>query len=280
MKILQRNTSQIAGIVGGLGPAASNLLASTITTHVHAERDQDHAPFVLLNNPQTPDRTKYLINDGADPAPAIIRTVKQLARAGATYACIPCNTAHAEPILGRVRKRSPIPILSMIDLTIDRIKKTTQASGKILVLATEGTLQSGVYKQSLESQGIQEIVPSKSDRSAVMDVIYGIKGGDNPAIHNATIEKIIAKHTNSDAIDGVILGCTELSLLSNLADSTPLYDPLDLLAREIADVHTSQQQLQQFDSRLGRAMRRPMSPALLNQRGRDFMKAISRTSDA
>ena len=55
------------GIVGGMGPAATVDLYDKITRATPAKIDQDHFKVVIEQNPQIPDRTKYLLHGGIDP---------------------------------------------------------------------------------------------------------------------------------------------------------------------------------------------------------------------
>src|SRR5271155_1358200 len=90
--------NEIAGIIGGIGPEASNYFISLLVSlHIkNVIKDQDHIPFLLFNNPQIPDRTEYLLKKSdVSPLQEMIKTGIALKKAGATFLAIPCNTAHA-----------------------------------------------------------------------------------------------------------------------------------------------------------------------------------------
>lgn len=60
--IFAMNTSnffdQVVGIIGGTGPEATNYFTSLLVKMRGPVRnDQDHIPFLLINNPQIPDRS-------------------------------------------------------------------------------------------------------------------------------------------------------------------------------------------------------------------------------
>ncbi len=82
---------------------------------------------------------------------------------------------------------------------------------KIGVLATTGTIQTGIYHRECEALGVEAVVPSEENQNAVMSLIYEEikKGqpGDYTKFQKAYEDLIEA------GSDIVILACTELSVL-------------------------------------------------------------------
>jgi aspartate racemase len=77
-----------------MGPAATVELFRRIVAYTPAQRDQDHIPIVIDNNPKIPDRGPFLVNGGPDPRPALCRSARRLEKMGASFIAMPCNTAH------------------------------------------------------------------------------------------------------------------------------------------------------------------------------------------
>ena len=50
------------GIIGGMGPMASQLFYKMVTEHTAAERDQDHIDLILLSDASMPDRTGAILS--------------------------------------------------------------------------------------------------------------------------------------------------------------------------------------------------------------------------
>jgi len=107
------------------------------------------------------------------------------------------------------------------------------------VLATTGTLASGVYEKALESHGLRQVVPAPALQARVMDAIYGKEGvkagftaGQCQQDLAAAIDGLIA-----EGVEVIVLGCTELPLLlrepyvigANGA-RVSVIDPTDVLA--------------------------------------------------
>src|SRR5436305_14021021 len=85
----------IAGILGGMGPAATADLYQKIIAATPATRDQEHIPVVIWADPTVPDRTPAVLDGGEDPTPWLLRGAERLVAMGAAFIAVPCNTAHA-----------------------------------------------------------------------------------------------------------------------------------------------------------------------------------------
>ena len=101
---MNKNSENIIGIVGGVGPYAGldlmkKILGQTAVTPGILV-DQEHLTVINYSGPaQVTDRTKFLTGKTAvNPAVALFEQLMKLESAGATVAAVPCNTAHARPI--------------------------------------------------------------------------------------------------------------------------------------------------------------------------------------
>ncbi|EGO62481.1 aspartate/glutamate racemase family protein [Acetonema longum] len=214
------------GILGGMGAAATCDLFNKIITMTDAKSDQDHIHIFIDCNTNIPDRTKAILGKGEDPVPEIVRSGIRLQSMGANVLVMPCNTAHY--FYDRITPFFDVPLLNMLQLTAEAIQK--RGIKRIGLLATDGTLQSGVYHAVLAQAGIEAVIPSLSDQASVMDVIYnGIKGANR----NIDLGRFY------DTIDGLfargaeilILGCTELPIAFEIYRiDRPAIDPTTVLA--------------------------------------------------
>jgi aspartate racemase len=211
------------GILGGMGPMAGACFYQRVIEKTPAECDGEHLPVLLYGVPQIPDRSAHLCGDGPSPLPALVKGVGALCAAGAVVIAIPCNTAHA--YLGDLRERSSVPILDMPALALARAAALGWTS--LGVLCTHGSLQSGIFRAEAERLGISLILPSVAMSRVVGRMIYRVKAGvrymmsDYRPYINALLEQ---------GADGVLLGCTELSISYVPCDGLPLLDGLDVLA--------------------------------------------------
>ena len=234
------------GVVGGVGPAATVDFIEKVIKNTPAARDQDHIKLVVEHNPKIPDRTDNLIGDGADPTVAIYAACKRLESDNADIIAIPCNTAHA--FVERIQSYLSIPIVNMLSETVSYIEKRHGDKTCIGLLATSGTIASGVYQQAVDQNGghgnghgkFSMIVPDAGHQAVVMDVIYGAQGVKAGFVNDdvrAKLQRAIA-HLVANGADVIVLGCTELPLLIAQDDEfavagkrVPVLDPTEILAR-------------------------------------------------
>ncbi|HCP32203.1 TPA: aspartate racemase [Candidatus Acetothermia bacterium] len=218
---------RVIGILGGMGPAATLALYERILALTPAERDQDHIRVIIDSNPKIPDRTAAILGGGESPLPLMIGAARTLERAGAHFIVIPCNTAHYW--LSDLRKSISIPVIDMISETASLIATHRPPLRKIGLLATAGTLQTGLYQRALAGKGISVLVPLSEEETQIMDAIHLIKAGDH-AVKDTVV--VVAHHLIDQGAEGIILGCTELSLVVEETDlPCPFFDPLSILAR-------------------------------------------------
>jgi aspartate racemase len=226
------------GVVGGVGPAATVDFLDKLVRNTPATRDQDHFRLLVEQNPQIPDRTEHLVGDGMDPTLALYATCKKLQAGEADLIAIPCNTAHA--FVEAIQPELDIPIMNMLTETVKHIRETFPGLRKVGLLATSGTVSSGVYKRALEDHGFKEVVPSAPLQARVMNAIYGpegVKAGFTTASSVADVDAAIDELVERGA-EIFILGCTELPLLLPEPERVTagghrvkLVDPTDILAK-------------------------------------------------
>ena len=227
------------GVVGGVGPAATVDFINKIVRHTHALRDQDHVKLVVEQNPQIPDRTEYLIGDGADPTIALYSTCKKLEADDADLIAIPCNTAHA--FVERIQPHLSIPVVNMLFETVEQIRTRFSEPRVIGLLATNGTIKSGVYHDVAAKAGFPLLVPDQENQALVMAAIYGEQGVKAGFTAGQCVDDLL-RALASLAVRGadvIILGCTELPLLIAQNDAFPvagktvvILDPTEILARK------------------------------------------------
>lgn len=226
------------GVVGGVGPAATVDFLDKIVRNTPAQRDQDHIRLLVEQNPQIPDRTENLIGDGADPTISLYATCKRLEDGDADIIAIPCNTAHA--FVERIQPYLGIPIVNMLTETVRYLRESWPAQREIGILATAGTIASGVYEKALESQGFRQVVPGPALQARVMEAIFGKVGVKAGFTTGRCREDIVGAVEGliAEGIEIIVLGCTELPLLLPQSEfvgrngaRVQLIDPTDVLAR-------------------------------------------------
>lgn len=220
---------KVIGILGGMGPEATADLFIKIIKGTPAEKDQEHLRVIVDNNPKIPDRTAAILGEGPNPLPEMIKTAKNLEKAGADFIIMPCITAHY--YYEELKRSVKIPILNMVELTAQAINENFPKAKKAGVLGTTGTVESKLFEKSLNKIGVKVVYPSKDFQNRIMEAIYNyIKAGK--IMDGKKIVVDVANHLIGLGSDLIICGCTEISLVLKNGDITkPVVDPMQILAQ-------------------------------------------------
>jgi len=212
----------IIGILGGMGPRATVVFEQRLLDALEGS-DQALPTIFSVNDGGIPDRTAFLTADGQDPLDRLKSNADILLAAGANLICMPCNTAHASPILARLQRQGLLPI---IDMPAAAIMKVERVGGKQpLVLCTRGTKDAQVYQN--RSLQLKCQFPDETEQELVDKIIAGVKAGSDPSLSATELNRLIQV---SDC-DSVIIACTELSLIAPFLEdgSKPIIDAMDAL---------------------------------------------------
>ncbi|HOW85623.1 MAG TPA: amino acid racemase [Candidatus Aminicenantes bacterium] len=229
---MSRKRLRTIGILGGMGPEAGASFLVRIIRETAAGRDQDHAPVILYSRPQVPDRTRAILHGGPSPVAALRRGLRALRDAGADFAVMPCVTAHH--FHARLAAGAPLPLISLVDETVAAVRKMRPATKTVGLIATTGTVRSGLVARAFAAAGIEVLVPAPRDQERVMAAIYGkkgIKAGVTAGPPRTVLLGVAAGLVRRGA-QAVMAGCTEVPLALRPGDLTvPLVDPLTIGAR-------------------------------------------------
>lgn len=200
------------GVLGGMGPLATAYFMKITVDMTDAQTDQQHIPMIVYNHTTIPDRTEYILdNSNPNPVPILQNDAKLLEQAGVNVIAMPCNTAHN--FFEQIQKSVSVPVLHIVEETVKYIARRDKKCKKIGILATKGTLKSGVYQDFCEQYGLQAVLPTKAVSDMLMDIIYNkVKTGKKVSV--AEFLGIIDDMRESGC-DAVILGCTELSVIKS-----------------------------------------------------------------
>ena len=215
------------GILGGMGPMATCDLMKKIINNTAAVCDQEHIRICVDSNTNIPDRTAAILGQGKDPRPEMIKSAVRLQGMGADVIIVPCNTAHY--FLEDVQKCVDTPILHMLRETA----KVLQSQGiqTAAILATDGTLQSGLYDRELKRSGISPVYPIANDQKMIMSLIYDyVKAGK--AFPFPEQLQAMQNRLKQQGAQVMILGCTELPIaFAQEKTILPSIDPTNVLAQ-------------------------------------------------
>ena len=186
--------------------------------------DQEYPLFILYNKSNIPGRpesigiqTKALSNRPNNRISerkyllvlkSLLNGCKVLKKSKCKFIVIPCNTAHYW--YDDLRKRINLPMINMPQEVFKYTLKKCQKKSKIGLLATEGTIKTGVYNKFFD-KNYKLIIPNNIiQKKSVNKAIRLVKMGKVKAaskIIKTAIDYLIKKKCKK-----IILGCTELPI--------------------------------------------------------------------
>jgi len=244
------------GILGGMGTQAGLDFCNKLAVLNRGKIDQEYPLFLLYNKSNIPGRpesigsqTKNLSNKSTNKTSrakynkvlkSLLKGCKLLEKNKCKFIVIPCNTAHYW--FDDLQKKINIPIINMPKEVFKFTKKKCKKNSKVGLLATEGTLKTGVYKKFFKKD-YQLIEPSqKIQKLSVNKAIKLVKMGNVKAAAKAikpAIDSLIKMKCKK-----IILGCTELPIaifafksFENVKSSKVFLDPNLILAHSAMVKH-------------------------------------------
>ena len=186
------------GIIGGMGPQATNTFYQYIIDRTDAHSDQEHLSVLIFSDSDMPDRTGAILGSETDRAAVsqrLLDDARLLEAAGCTVLAVPCNTAH---------------------YFLDQVQEQVG-------------IQTGLYQREFAALGLEPLAPGPEAQRQIMSLIYDdIKAGKlgDPEKFAAAHQDLIAQ-----GCDCAILACTELSVFATQHPlSTFFIDAMAVLA--------------------------------------------------
>lgn len=152
----------------------------------------------------------------------------RLETAGADFLVLCTNTMHK--VAPAIEARTRIPLLHIAEATAAVI--CGHGLRRIGLLGTRFTMEQDFYRSWLERAGLEVLIPGETDRRLVHEIIFQeLCRGRVLEASRAEYRRILADLAAAGA-EGVILGCTEISLLVGAQDApVPLFDTTQIHAR-------------------------------------------------
>ena len=212
------------GILGGMGTQAGLDFCNKLAVLNRGKIDQDYPLFLLYNKSNIPGRpesigihTSRLTNRFSNlknkkkyklVLDSLLKGCRLLKKDKCKFIVIPCNTAHYW--YDDLKKKIKLPIINMPKEVYIHAKKTCKKNSSIGLLATEGTIMTGVYNKFFNSR-YKMIHPNKLiQKNSVNQAIKLVKMGNVKAA--AKRIKPAINFLIKNKCKKIILGCTELPI--------------------------------------------------------------------
>jgi aspartate racemase len=199
------------GIIGGTGPETTVEYYRRLIAGFRERSSEGRAPSLVINSVDSKKVVDLVTaNELAALTDYLVTETERLARAGAGLALIAASTPHL--VFDEVQRRSQIPMLSIVSATC----KAAARAGlrRLALLGTRFTMQAAFFPEIFQRRQIAIVTPNDSEQTYIHDKYM------NELFANiilpetrAGLVEIVRAMKDRDAIDGLILGGTELSLI-------------------------------------------------------------------
>ena len=237
------------GILGGMGTQAGLDFCNKLAILNRGKIDQEYPLFLLYNKANIPGRpesigvhtrnlsNRFVNNQSKKKYNLVLKSLLKgcqlLKKSKCKFIVVPCNTAHYW--YDDLKKKTKLPIINMPKEVFNHTLKRCKKNSSIGLLATEGTLRTGVYNKFYDKEYKlifpNSLLQKKSVNKAIKLVKMGKVKNASKAIKPA-IDFLVKKKCKK-----IILGCTELPIaifafksFENIKKSKIFLDPNLILA--------------------------------------------------
>ncbi len=223
------------GVLGGMSWESTLLYYRLLNQGVATRLGGLHSARLVLHSVDfAPLAALQAAGDWAGAAQLLADAARGLRAAGAQGLVLATNTMHK--VAADVEAAAELPLLHIADATGAAI--VTAGLRRVGLLGTRFTLDDASIVQDRLRQrfGLDLLLPDAAGREAVHRIIYdelcrGVVRDGSRAVYRAVIDDLRAR-----GAQGVILGCTEITLLVDAASSPlPVFDSTALHAAAALD---------------------------------------------
>lgn len=220
------------GIIGGMSSESSAQYYTLINRGVRDALGPAHSARIVMDSLDFGE-VEPLQRAGEWEAlgDMLAASARRLEAAGADFLVLATNTMHK--LADRVEAATSLDLLHICEPAAAAIGRA--GLSRVALLGTAFTMEQAFYRERLETAGLAVIVPEAADRAEIHRVIYeelvaGRFLETSRKAYRGAIGRLAAR-----GAEGIVLGCTEISLLIGPEDSAlPLFDTTALHAEAAA----------------------------------------------
>lgn len=220
------------GLLGGMSWESTATYYRIINETIKAQLGGLHSARLLLYSVDFAEIEAQQVNGlWAESATILSDAAQRLELAGADFLVIATNTMHK--VWREIQAAIDIPILHIADATAAALQNA--GISRVGLIGTKYTMTENFYKERLLAHDLSVVIPSEADLATVNRVIFEeLCLGEIRPDSRLLFQGIIAQ-LRADGAEAVILGCTEIGLLIDQADSSlPVFDTTLIHAKAAA----------------------------------------------
>lgn len=214
------------GIIGGMGPLATEEFFRRIIMYTDAKCDQDHINICVLNVPKIPDRTEAIIHNGISPVMAINKCFVDMVTLGVKNVAIPCNTAHY--FANDFSYPTEINFINLLEET-RKFLSLLHLTMKICVLGTQAVNEFKIF--NINNKKGMLFYPDQVEQKVLSGIILKIKSGSKKDDLRNEYDDLLSRIYNRVKDCIFLIACTEISGFSEVTSKHyKCIDTMDILA--------------------------------------------------
>lgn len=226
---------KMLGLIGGVGPESTIDYYQRIIALYRERVEERNYPHFLVDSIDLQCMVDW-INAGqlSEIADYLLTAVQRLERAGAQFAAVAANTPHV--VFDDLQPRSPLPLVSIVEATCEAARAASRR--RLGLFGTRFTMQGRFYPEVFTRAGIDLVVPTPAEQEWIHAKYMGelVKGVFLDGTRSRLLE-VVERMRRESAIDGLILGGTELPLILRGVDvaGLPFLDTTAIHVQAIVD---------------------------------------------
>jgi aspartate racemase len=223
---------KVIGIIGGLSPESTAVYYKALNHGIRERTGNQHqAKIVLVSVDGGEIWALRQMGDWDGQGRIVADAAAAVERAGASFILLAGNTMHR--CADQIERAIAVPFLHVVDATAKRIR--ARGCSTVGLTGTSFTMTERFYVDRLATHGIRAIVPDRADIDTLDRIIYrelcwGDVRANSRAEYIGIVDRLIAV-----GAEGVILGCSELTLYSPLECPVPQFDTTRIHIEEALD---------------------------------------------
>ena len=199
------------GIIGGTGPESTVEYYQRLIAGYKRRHPDGRPPSLIINSVDNTQLIEWFTaKELAKVVDYLAREIDRLAAAGADFALIAANTPHL--VFDELQHRVRLPLLSIVEATAE--SAANAGLRRLALFGTRFTMRAPMFPDAFDRRGLTIVVPNADEQVFIDDKYFGeLFVGIILDETRAALLEIVEAMKQRDAVDGLILGGTELSLI-------------------------------------------------------------------